>query len=44
MGLNICRSIIEYHQGRLWVENNPGGGCRFIFTVPFSEETQANEP
>ncbi|MCX7207882.1 MAG: PAS domain S-box protein [Proteobacteria bacterium] len=44
MGLNICRSIIEYHQGRLWAENNPGGGCRFIFTVPFSEETQANEP
>ncbi len=22
MGLNICRSIIESHQGRLWVENN----------------------
>jgi len=44
MGLNICRSIIEYHQGRLWAENNPSGGCRFIFTVPFSEESQANEP
>jgi PAS domain S-box-containing protein len=23
MGLNICRSIIESHEGRLWVENNP---------------------
>lgn len=44
MGLNICRSIIEHHQGRLWVEPNPGGGCRFIFTVPFSEEPQAHEP
>lgn len=44
MGLNICRSIIEHHQGRLWVEPNPGGGCRFIFTVPFSEEHQAHEP
>jgi signal transduction histidine kinase len=23
MGLNICRSIIESHEGRLWGENNP---------------------
>ncbi|UXY15176.1 PAS domain S-box protein [Chitiniphilus purpureus] len=44
MGLNICRSIIEHHHGRLWAEANPGGGCRFIFTVPFSEETDAHEP
>ncbi|GAA5784169.1 PAS domain-containing sensor histidine kinase [Chitiniphilus shinanonensis] len=44
MGLNICRSIIEHHHGRLWAEANPGGGCRFVFTVPFSEETDAHEP
>lgn len=44
MGLNICRSIIEHHQGRLWVEPNPGGGSRFIFTIPFSEELEAHEP
>lgn len=34
MGLNICRGIIEYHHGRLWVEDNPGGGCRFLFSLP----------
>ncbi|HET9699405.1 MAG TPA: ATP-binding protein [Burkholderiales bacterium] len=34
MGLNICRSIIEYHQGRLWLEPNPGGGSVFSFTLP----------
>ena len=34
MGLNICRSIIESHKGRLWVEDNPGGGCVFRFTLP----------
>ncbi|MBK8523713.1 MAG: PAS domain S-box protein [Betaproteobacteria bacterium] len=34
MGLNICRSIIEYHKGRLWVENNPDGGTTFAFTLP----------
>jgi len=34
MGLNICRSIVEYHDGRLWVEPNPGGGSVFRFTLP----------
>ena len=43
MGLNICRSIIEHHQGRLWQEPNPGGGCRFIFTIPFGEEPLTHE-
>ncbi|MEZ5833137.1 MAG: PAS domain S-box protein [Dongiaceae bacterium] len=33
MGLNICRSIIEFHQGRLWFELNPGGGSVFKFTL-----------
>jgi C4-dicarboxylate-specific signal transduction histidine kinase len=34
MGLNICRSIIESHQGRLWAETNEWGGCTFRFTLP----------
>ncbi|MEY3201695.1 MAG: hypothetical protein RIR70_1245, partial [Pseudomonadota bacterium] len=34
MGLNICRSIVEFHDGRLWAEANPGGGSIFRFTVP----------
>ncbi|MCM8625358.1 PAS domain-containing sensor histidine kinase [Accumulibacter sp.] len=34
MGLNICRSIIELHHGRLWVEANPAGGTVFAFTLP----------
>lgn len=33
MGLNICRSIIEFHDGRLWVQNNADGGCVFRFTL-----------
>lgn len=34
MGLNICRSIVEAHQGRLTLEANPGGGSRFTISLP----------
>jgi len=37
MGLNICRSIIESHAGRLWVESNQPRGCIFKFTLPVHE-------
>lgn len=38
MGLNICRSLIEFHQGRLWYEPATGGGGLFIFTLPRAPE------
>jgi len=34
MGLSICRSIIEAHGGRLWVEANEPRGAIFQFTAP----------
>lgn len=34
MGLNICRSIIEFHRGRLWFEPHPEGGSVFAFSLP----------
>ena len=34
MGLNICRSIVEFHRGRLWFEDNPEGGTVFIISLP----------
>ncbi|TWA72172.1 PAS/PAC sensor signal transduction histidine kinase [Azospirillum baldaniorum] len=34
MGLNICRSIIEHHQGRLWFEPAADGGTVFLFSLP----------
>lgn len=34
MGLAICRSIVEAHDGRLWGENDPDGGAAFRVRLP----------
>jgi two-component system, OmpR family, sensor histidine kinase KdpD len=36
LGLAIARGIVEAHKGRLWLEDTPGGGVTFLFTLPFS--------
>ena len=43
MGLNICRSIVEFHHGRLTFERNPDGGAIFAFTLPLAEASEARE-
>ena len=34
LGMNICRTIIEGHRGRLSFENRPGGGTVFTIELP----------
>jgi PAS domain S-box-containing protein len=43
MGLNICRSIVEFHQGRLQLEENPDGGSIFRFTLPLATAVALDE-
>jgi PAS domain S-box-containing protein len=43
IGLAICRSIIEFHQGRLWVAPRRDGGTEFHFTVPTEEMEDIDE-
>jgi two-component system sensor histidine kinase KdpD len=37
LGLALCRRIVEGHGGSISLGENPGGGCRFAFTLPRSE-------
>jgi len=41
MGLSICRSIVEAHQGRLWVTPNAPRGSVFQFTLRASNSASA---
>jgi len=43
MGLNICRSIVEFHKGRLVLEENPDGGSIFRFTLPLAIAAAVDE-
>lgn len=37
MGLSICRSIVNAHGGRIWMESGAEGGSTFSFSLPIKE-------
>ncbi len=43
LGLTFCKLTVEAHGGHIWIEDNPGGGSIFCFTLPSAENTQAEE-
>ncbi len=37
LGLSICHSIVQSHDGKIWAEPSALGGTAFHFTVPLAE-------
>jgi len=38
LGLAICRTIVEMHDGRIWAETTATGDTSFIFELPASDQ------
>jgi two-component system sensor histidine kinase KdpD len=43
LGLAICRAIVAAHGGRIWVDDRPGGGAVFSFSLPREAEPTVTE-
>jgi len=37
LGLSIVKSIVDNHDGRIWVDSNPGKGTTFTIVLPTAE-------
>ena len=42
IGLSLVRRIIEVHNGKIWVESEPGIGTTFLFTLPLAQLVPKN--
>ncbi|MBN2147154.1 MAG: HAMP domain-containing histidine kinase, partial [Anaerolineales bacterium] len=40
LGLAIVKSIVEDHQGRIWLTSTPGQGSVFTVVLPIAEQTK----
>ena len=41
LGLAVAKSMIDLHEGRIWVESEEGKGSTFTFLLPIERKGQA---
>jgi two-component system sensor histidine kinase/response regulator len=42
VGLYICNEIVQRHQGKCWLESEPGEGSVFYFSLPIANQIAEN--
>ncbi|MER6817208.1 ATP-binding protein [Spirillospora sp. NPDC000708] len=43
IGLALCKKIVEYHGGRIWLDTEHADGARFHFTLPVLDRSGAEQ-
>ena len=38
LGLAIAKRLVQAHRGKIWVDSEPGRGCKFTFLLPTDNE------
>jgi signal transduction histidine kinase len=37
VGLYLCKTVVESHGGKIWIESEPGSGTSVYYTLPVYE-------
>ncbi|MDH5402055.1 MAG: ATP-binding protein [Candidatus Heimdallarchaeota archaeon] len=40
IGLSICRKIVDFHNGKIWLTSKEGEGTNFYFTLPIEQKSE----
>jgi signal transduction histidine kinase len=44
LGLAIARRLVQGMGGKIWVESDPAGGCKFSFLIPYKPAASKGKP
>jgi two-component system sensor histidine kinase KdpD len=44
LGLAICKGLVSVMDGQIWIEDTPGGGATFAFSLPAADPVSSDVP